>query len=144
MSQESTGFCFNGSSPISIKREMSSSDSDHVVLAPKLKSQIASPKPQTMRRVKQEPKNNGDNKVVVDPIALQTADLADLGPIDHINVAALIDAMHNTKNVEDNLGMQKTWHKVRKAKAFRIREVCVDLLVSLSLLHCALKAMILI
>ncbi|KAL9075679.1 MAG: hypothetical protein Q9161_001431 [Pseudevernia consocians] len=127
-SSDSTDFGFNGSSPMSIKRETSSSGSEHVVSTPNFKGQIASSSSQKKERGKQDPKSTDDNEVVIDPTALQTADLANLGPTDHTNVAALIDAMHNTDNVEDNLGMQKTWEKVRKAKALRIREVCVELL----------------
>ena len=123
-------FGFNGSSPMSIKRELPSPDSDQLVSTPILRSQLASPKPQKKRRVKQELKNNDENDAAVDPVALQTMDLTNLDPTDHTNVATLIEAMHNTDNVEDNQGMQKTWEKVRKAKAFRIREVCVELLVS--------------
>ncbi len=134
MSQESTAFSFNGSSPSSVKREISSPDSEHLVSTPILKSQMASSNSQKKRRLKQVPKNNDDNEVVIDPVALQTADLTNLGPTDHTNVAALINAMHNSENVEDNLGMQKTWEKVRKTKALRIREVCVELLVSLELI----------
>lgn len=141
ISQEPSGFGFNGSSPLSVKRKTSSPGSDHVVSDPVLKSQTASPKPQTKRRGKQEPKNHDDNELVINPVALQTEDLTNLDPGDDTNVAALIDAMHNTNNVEDNLGMQKTWDKVRKLKALRIREVCVELLVSLKLLHYALEAM---
>lgn len=128
---------FNGSSPMSIKRELSSPDSDQLVSAPILRSQLASPKPQKKRRVKHELKNNDDNDAAVDPVALQTLDLTNLDPTDHTNVATLIEAMHNTDNVEDNQGMQKTWEKVRKAKAFRIREVCVELLVSRKGFQCA-------
>ncbi|KAF6229006.1 hypothetical protein HO133_007120 [Letharia lupina] len=128
MSQEPTNSSFNGSSPMSVKRELSSPGSDHVVSTPNFKSQMAPREIQKKRRVKQELKSNDDNEVVIDPVALQTADLTHLSPTDHTNVAALVDAMHNTDNVEDNLGMQKTWEKVRKAKALRIREVCVDLL----------------
>ena len=125
---------------MSVKREMSSPDSEHNISTPILKSQINSPKPERKRRVKQEPKNNDDNEVAIDAIALQTADLTTLdGPMDHINVKELIDAMHNIDEVEDNLGMQKTWKKVGKAKAMRIREVCVELLVSLELLKSVLK-----
>ena len=128
--QGSADFSFNGSSPLGTKRELSSSDSDRVVSSPILGSLLASPMSQKKRRVKQEPKKGGDNEGTVDSIALQTADLTNLNPIDHANIVALISAMHNTDNVEDNEGMQKTWEKVRKVKAFRIKEVCVDLLVS--------------
>ena len=138
-SSDFTDFGFNGSSPMSIKRETSSSGSEHVVSTPNFTGQIASSSSQKKERGKQDPKSTDDNEVVIDPTALQTADLPNLGPTDHTNVAALIDAMHNTDNVEDNLGMQKTWEKVRKAKALRIREVCVELLVSLEFLQCALE-----
>ena len=67
----------------------------------------------------------------VDPFKFQTADLMNLDPMDHNNAIALIHAMHNTDNVEDNSGMQKTWEKMRRAKAARINQVCVELLVSL-------------
>ena len=130
--QGSTHLGFNGSSPVSVKREISSSDSDYVAATSNSRSQIASPKPQKKRRVKQESRNHNDDEVAVNPIALQTADLTDMSPTEHMNVAALIKAMHNTDNVEDNDGMQKTWEKVRKTKALRIREVCVELLVSLA------------
>lgn len=143
ISQRSMDFGFNRSSPMSVKREVYSPDTDHAVSTPEFKSQMASPKPQKKRRVKQEARNNDDNEVAVDPFALQTADLTNLGPTDHTNVAALIDAMHNTDNVEDNRGMLKTWDKVRRAKALRIREVCVELLVSLKTSQCALKGIIL-
>lgn len=140
IAQGLTDFDFAGSNPMSVKREMSSPDSEHNISTPILKSQINSPKPERKRRVKQEPKNNDDNEVAIDAIALQTADLTTLdGPMDHINVKELIDAMHNIDEVEDNLGMQKTWKKVGKAKAMRIREVCVELLVSLELLKSVLK-----
>ena len=128
--QGSADFSFSGSSPLSMKREFSSSDSDRVVSSPILGTLPASPKPQKKRRVKQEPKKDGGNEGTVDPIALQTADLKHLSPRDHGLVAALINAMHNTDNVEDNEGMQKTWDKVRKVKAFRIKEECIGLLVS--------------
>lgn len=144
MSQEPRDFGFNGSSPMSIKHEVSSPYSDHVVSPPKFQSPLGSPKSQKKRRVKQESKNNDDNEVAVDAVALQTADLTSLSSTDHTNVAALINAMHNTDNVEDNLGMQKTWERVRRAKALRIREVCVDLLVSLKFDSALLKAMVLI
>lgn len=130
--QGSTHFGFNGSSPLSAKREISSPDSEYVATISNSKSQTASPKPQKKGRVKQESRNDNDNEVVVNPIALQTADLTNMSPIDHKNVTALIKAMHNTDNVEDNDGMKKTWLKVRKTKALRIREVCVELLVSLA------------
>lgn len=138
-SSDSTNSGFNGSSPMSIKREVSSPGSEHVVSTPNFTGQIASSSSQKKRREKQDPKSNDDNEMVIDPIALQTADLTNLGPTDHANVTALIDAMHNTDNVEDNLGMQKTWEKVRKVKALRIREVCVELLVSLRFVQCALE-----
>lgn len=135
-------FGFNGSSPVSIKREFSSPDSGYVdsgdvVSSPTVKSQLASPKPQKKRRAKQEIKNNDDDEEAVDPVALRTSELTNLDPTDHTNVAALIRAMHNTEGVEDNEGMQKTWKKIRKAKALRIKQVCVDLLVSQSLLQSA-------
>lgn len=133
MIQESTAFSSNGSRPMSVKREISSPDSEHSVSTPILKSQMASSNSQKKRRLKQVPKNNDDNEVIIDPVALQTADLPNLDPTDHTNITALINAMHNSENVEDNLGMQKTWEKVRKTKALRIREVCVELLVSLEL-----------
>ena len=124
LSQASTDLGFNGSSPLSIKRELSSSDS------PTSTSQVAASKPQKRRRTKQEPKDIDDGEGVVDPAALQTADLTGLDPSDHTNVETLIKAMHDMDDIEDNAGMQKTWEKMRKAKAFRIRDVCVDLLVS--------------
>lgn len=127
---DQTDLDFNGSNPAGVKREMSSPD---------LKSEIASPNSQKKRRVKQELKHNNDNEMAADPVAFQTTDLEGLGPADQINVATLIDAMHNTDNVEDNLGMQKTWEKVRKVKAFRIKQVCVELLVSLIFPQCALE-----
>lgn len=128
--QGTTDFGIHGLSPISIKRELSSPESDHLVSTPNLRSQMASPKTQKKRRVKHELKNCHDNEAAVDPDALRTMDLTNLSPTDQTNVAALIDAMHNTHDVEDNQGMQKTWDKVRRAKAFRIKEVCVELLVS--------------
>lgn len=131
MNEEPTGFGFNGSSPLSMKREMSSPFSDYVVSTANLQSQTASPDPHKKRREKQEPKNDDDSEKAVNRVALQTADLTNLDAIGQANVATLINAMHNTDNVEDNLGMQKTWEKIRRAKAFRIKEVCVDLLVSL-------------
>ena len=134
-SQDPRDLGFNGSSPVSIKREVSSPYSDHVVSTPNDESPLASPKSRKKRRVKQDTKSNDDSEVAIDPVALQTADLTNLSPTDHINAEALINAMHNTKNVEDNLGMQKTWEKVRRAKALRIREVCVDLLVGLNFLQ---------
>lgn len=137
--QGSTEDDFNGSSPTIIKRELSPSDSDHSVSTPTIRSQIASPKSHKKRRAKRELKNNEEDEAVVDPAALQTADLTNLDPTDHTNVAALIDAMHNTENVEDNQGMQKTWEKIRKAKAFRIKEVSVELLVSANGVQCALE-----
>ena len=130
MSQGTTDFGLHGLSPISIQRELSSPESGHLVSTPNLRSQMASPKPQKKRRVKHELKNGHDNEAAVDPDALRTTDLTNLDPTDQTKVAALIDAMHNTHNVEDNQGMQKTWDKVRRAKAFRIKEVCVELLVS--------------
>ena len=131
MGQGQTHSSFNGSSPMGRKREVSSSDSDYVVPTSNLIGQMASSKSQKKRRVKQEPRNHNDDEVAIDPVALQTADLTSLTEMDHTNVMTLINAMHNTENVEDNVGMQKTWDKVRKTKAFRIREVCVELLVSL-------------
>ena len=128
--QGSADFSFNGSSPLSMQRQVSCSGSDRMKSSPILGSLSASPKPQKKRRVKQETKKDVDNEGPVDPIALQTADLMNLNPRDHANIAALIHAMHNTDNVEDNEGMQKTWEKVRKVKAIRIKEVCIDLLVS--------------
>ena len=139
MSPGSTEFGFNGSSPLSVKRELSSPDLDLLVPTPILRSQLASPKSQKKRRVKQESKNNDDSEAAIDPVALQTADLTNLDPTDHTNLAALIDAMHNTDNAEDNQGMQKTWEKARRAKAMRIREVCAELLVSGKALQCALE-----
>ena len=130
---------FNGSSPKSIKREMSTPDSDRSVSTPTIRSQIVSPKSQKKRRAKRELKNKEENEGVVNPAALQTADLTNLDPTDQRNVAVLIDAMHNIVNVEDNQGMQKTWEKVRRAKAFRIKEVSVELLVSVNGLQCAFK-----
>ena len=138
ISQESTEVDFNESSPKSIKREISPTDSDRSVSTPTIRSQIASPKSQRKRRAKRELKNKEENEAVINPAALQTTDLTNLNPTDHTNVAALIDAMHNTVNVEDNQGMQKTWEKVRRAKAFRIKEVSVELLVSVNGLQCAL------
>ena len=123
-------FSFSGSSPMSMKREISSSYSDRVVSSPILESLPASPKPQKKRRGKQEPKKDGDNEGTVDPIALQTADLTNLHPRDRGLIAVLINAMHNTDNVEDNEGMQKTWDKLRKDNALRIKEECIGLLVS--------------
>lgn len=131
-------FGLDGSNPVGMKCEMSSPGSDRVVSTPEFNSQTTSPKSQKKRRVKQEPKHNDDKEMGVDLDAVQTADLTHLGPTDRTNVAALVSAMHNTDNVEDNLGMQKTWEKVRKVKASRIREVCVELLVSLKCLQCAL------
>lgn len=130
VSQGATDFGLHGFSPKSIKRELSSPESGHLVSTPNLSSQMASPKPQKKRRMKHELKNGHDNEAAVDPDALRTTDLTNLDLTDQTNVAALIDAMHNTYNVEDNQGMQKTWDKVRRAKAFRIKEVCVELLVS--------------
>ena len=131
ISQGSINFDLNGSSPMTMKRELSPPGSDHSLSTLISRSQIASPKPQKKRRTKQELKDNEDNEAAIDPAALQTADLTNLDPTDQTNVAALIDAMHNTDNVEDNQGMQKTWEKIRRAKALRIKEVCVELLVSL-------------
>ena len=136
-SQGSTEVDFNKSSPTSIKREFSPPDLDRSASTPTIRSQIASPKSPRKRRAKRDPKDNEEDEAVVDPAALQTADLTSLDPTDRTNVAALIDAMHNTENVEDNQGMQKTWEKVRRAKAFRIKEVSVELLVSA--IHSALS-----
>ena len=136
ISQGSSEVDFNGSSPKSIKREMSPPDSDRSASTPTTRSP---PKSQRKRRAKRELKNKEDNEAVVNPAALQTADLTNLDPTDQTNVAALIDAMHNTVNVEDNQGMQKTWEKVRRAKAFRIKEVSVELLVSVNGLQYALE-----
>ena len=138
MSQGLTEVDFNESSPTSIKREMSPPHSDRSVSTP-IRSQIASPRSQRKRRAKGEKQNKEENEADVNPAALQTADLTNLDPTDHMNVAALIDAMHNTVNVEDNQGMQKTWEKIRRAKAFRIKEVSVELLVSVDGLQCALE-----
>lgn len=129
--QRQTPFGFNMSSPMSVKGDVSSPDSDYVASTSNLKSQTASPKPQKKRRVKQESRKLDDDEIAVDPTALQTADLTTLSSTDQTCVMILINAMHNTNNVEDNLGMQKTWKKVRKAKAFRIKDVCKDLVVSL-------------
>ena len=139
MSHESTEVDLNGSSPKSIKRELSPFESDRSVSTPTIRSQLASPKSQRRRRTKRDLKKKEEKEAVVDPTALRTADLTNLGPTDQANVAALILAMHNTVNVEDNQGMQKTWEKVRKAKAFRIKEVSVDLLVSVNGLQCVLE-----
>ena len=139
MSHGPTEVDFNGSSPKSIKREISPFGSDRSVSTPTIRSQLASPKSQRKRRAKRDLKNKEENEAVVDPAALQTADLTNLDPTDQTNVTALIRAMHNTVNVEDNQGMQKTWEKVRKAKAFRIKEVSVELLVSVNGLQCALE-----
>ena len=119
LSRRSIDFGFSGSGPVSVKCEDSSPD-----------SQFASPRPQKRRGWKQEPRNNDAGEGTVDPFKIQTADLMDLDPIDHNNTIALIHAMHNTDNVEDNSGMQKTWEKMRRAKAARINQVCVELLVS--------------
>ena len=134
MSHASTEIGLNGSSPLNIKKELSSPNSDRVALMPTLKSRLSSPKPQKKRRVKRDLEDDYDSEEVINRPAFQTADLTDLDPIDQISVADLINAMHNTDNSEDNPGMKKTWEKVRKAKAFRIKEVCVELLVSLDLL----------
>ena len=139
ISQGSTEVDFNGSSPKSIKREMSPPDSDRSVSTPTIRSQIGTPKSQKKRRAKRELKNKEETEADVNPTALQTADLTNLDPTDQTNVAALIDAMHNTVDVEDNQGMQKTWEKVRRARAFRIKEVSVELLVSVNGLQCALE-----
>ena len=139
ISQGSTEVDFNESSPMNMKREISPPHSDRSVSTPTIRSQIASPRSQRKRRAKGEKQNKEENEADVDPAALQTADLTNLDPTDHINVAALIDAMHNTVNVEDNQGMQKTWEKIRRAKAFRIKEVSVELLVSVKGLQCALE-----
>ena len=127
-----------GLSQVGMNPEMSSPGSDPVT-SPDLKSQMASSKSQKKRRVKPEFKYNDDNEIAVDPAALQVEDLTHLNSTDRTDVAALITAMHNTDHVEDNLGMLKTWEKVRKAKAFRIKEVCEELLVSLQLWQCALE-----
>ena len=92
---------------------------------------MPSPRPQKKRRGKQQVQKRDEKTELINPVALQTADMTDLDPIDQSNVTILINAMHNTASVEDNEGMRKTWEKVRIAKAFRIREVCVELLVSL-------------
>ena len=113
LSQRSIDFGFGGPGPVSVKAENSSPD-----------SQFASPTPQKKRGRKQESRN-------LDPFELQTADLMNLDPTDHNNAIALIHAMHNTDNVEDNSGMQKTWEKMRRAKAAEINKKCVELLVSL-------------
>ena len=127
------------SSPTRIKRELSPPDSDRSVSTPTIKSQIASPISIRKRRAKRDLKDNEEDEAVVDSAALQTADLTNLDPTDRTNVAALIDAMHNTESVEDNQGMQKTWEKVRRAKAFRIKEVSMELLVSANGTQCALE-----
>lgn len=139
MSQGSTEVGCNGSSTKSIKREISPPDSECSVSTPTIKSQIASPRSQRKRRSKRGVKDKAENEAVIDPAALQTADLTNLDPTDHEKVAALIGAMHNTLDVEDNQGMQKTWEKIRRAKAFRIKEVSVELLVSIKSLQCALE-----
>ena len=131
MSQRPIPFGFNVPSSMSVKREVSSPDSDYVVSNSNSKSQMGSPNPQKKRRVNQESKKHDDNEIAVNPTALQTADLTNLNPTDQTSAMILINAMHNTTNVEDNPGMQKTWKKVRKAKAFRIKEVCAELVVSL-------------
>lgn len=123
-------FGFNVPGPMSVKREVSSPDSDHLASDSNVKSQMASPNPQKKRRVKQGSTKCDDNEIAVDPMALQTADLTNLSSKDQTSVMTLITAMHNTSNVEDNPGMQKTWKKVRKTKAFRIKEVCKELVVS--------------
>ena len=133
LSQRSIDFGFSGSGPVSVKGEDSSPD-----------SQFASPKPQKKRGWKQEFRNNDASEGTVDPFELQTADLMNLDPIDHNNAIALIHAMHNTDNVEDNSGMQKTWEKIRRAKAARINEVCVELLVSLKTAQFVLEGTLLI
>lgn len=138
MGHDQTDYDLKGSSQVGTKLEMSSPGSDPAT-SPDFKSQMTSSKSQKKRRVKPDFKYNDDNEIAVDPAALQTEDLTHLNPTDRTDVAALIDAMHNTDQVEDNLGMQKTWEKVRKAKAFRIKEVCVELLVSLKLWQCALE-----
>ena len=130
-SQRSIDFGFSRSGPVSVKGEDSSPD-----------SQFASPTPQKKRGWKQEPRNYDAGEGTVDPFEIQTADLMDLDPTDHNNAIALIHAMHNTDNVEDNSGMQKTWEKMRRAKAARINKVCVDLLVSLETAQFVLKRML--
>ena len=143
ISQGTTDFGFNWSSPTSIKREESPTDSNQFVstsiTGSQTASQTASPKQQKKRRAKQELKHNDQNEATVDPAALLTSDLTNLDLTDQTNVKALIDAMHNTDNVEDNQGMCKTWEKVRKIKAFRIKEVSVELLVSQDWLQFALR-----
>ena len=138
-SSDAHNFGLGGSSPMSVKRETPSADSDYVASSPNSKSQTVSPQPQKKQRLRQGSKNNDDNVVAIGSVALQTADLTELNPRDQINLAALIDAMQNTDEVEDNVGMQKTWQKVRRIKAHRIKEVCLSLLVSLRSRHCALK-----
>ena len=120
LGQRSIDFGFSGSGPASVKDDDSSPD-----------SQFASPIPQKKRGCKQGPRNHDAGEGTVDPFELQTADLMNLDPTDYNNAIALIHAMHNTDNVEDNSGMQKTWEKMRRAKAARINQVCLDLLVSL-------------
>ena len=131
INQDVTNFGFDWSSPANIKHELTSSDSDHAVSKPAISSQMPSPRPQKKRRGKQQVQKRDEKTELINPVALQTADMTDLDPIDQSNVTILINAMHNTASVEDNEGMRKTWEKVRIAKAFRIREVCVELLVSL-------------
>ena len=128
LSQRSIDLGFSGSGPVSVKEEDSSPG-----------SHFASPTPQKKRGRKQEPRNNDAGEGTVDPFELQTADLMNLDPTDHNNAIALIHAMHNTENVEDNSGMQKTWDKMRRNKAARINQVCVDLLVSLETAHFVLE-----
>ena len=118
--QRSIDFGFSGSGPVSVKGDDSSPD-----------SQFTSPTPQKKRGWKKEPRNYDAGEGTVDPFELQTADLMKLDPTDHNNAVALIHAMHNTDNVEDNSGMQKTWEKMRRAKAAEINKKCVELLVSL-------------
>ena len=120
LSQRSIDFGLSGSVPVSENGDDSSPD-----------SQFASPTPQRKRGPKQKPRNNDAGEGIFDPFGLQTADLMNLNPTDHNNAIALIRAMHNTDNVEDNSGMQKTWEKMRRAKAADINKACVDLLVSL-------------
>ena len=120
LSQRSIDFGFSGSGPVSENGDDSSPD-----------SHFASPTPQKKRGSKQKARNYDAGEGTIDPFELQTADLMNLDPTDHNNALALIHAMHNTDNVEDNSGMQKTWEKMRRAKAANINKVCVDLLVSL-------------
>ena len=139
MRQGSTDFSLDGSSPLSMKRELSSPDSDHLASTPIPKSQRATPKPQKKQRAKPKPKHPYDNEEVVNSNVLQTADLTNLDLSDQSNVTKLIAAMHNTENVKDNVGMQRTWEKVRNTKASRIKEVCVDLLVSIGIPLCTFR-----